>query len=74
VDYPAWRVEVNGHGVLPETSGPTAQMILPVERGESRVHVVFTRTLDRTLGSLLSLGGLLGSALLLWLGHDRSQV
>jgi hypothetical protein len=48
-------------------------MILPVERGERRVHVVFTRTLDRTLGSLLSLGGLLGSACLLWLGRERGQ-
>ncbi len=71
VDYPAWRVEVNGGEVRAEHPEQTAQMIIPVEKGENRIHVVFRRTLDRTLGFLLSLGGLLASVCLAWLGLRR---
>ncbi len=71
VDYPAWRVEVNGRQTRPETPGRTAQMVIRVEKGESRIRVVFARTFDRTLGLLLSLGGLLASVGLAWLGRER---
>ncbi len=71
VDYPAWRIEVNGHEVSVDRAEETAQMIVPVGRGEGRIQVVFTRTLDRTLGFLLSLGGLLASVCLAWLGRER---
>jgi hypothetical protein len=69
VNYPAWRAEVNGQGVEPESQrGEDAdQMILPLLAGESRVAVRFTRTPDRTFGGVLSLLGLLAwVALLLW--------
>jgi len=61
VNYPAWRPEVNGQAVAPESQrGEDAdQMILALPAGESRVAVRFTRTPDRTLGGILSLLGLL---------------
>jgi uncharacterized membrane protein len=69
VNYPAWRVEVDGQAVAPESQrGEDAnQMILALPAGESRVIVRFTRTPDRTLGGLLSLLGLLSwLVVLLW--------
>ena len=69
VNYPAWRPEVNGQAVAPESQrGEDAdQMILALPAGESRVAVRFTRTPDRTLGGILSLLGLLTwLPLLLW--------
>jgi len=58
-NYPAWRVEVNGEAVTPQTKEVTGQMIIPLERGKSTVRVTFQRTKDRVLGQLLSLAALL---------------
>ncbi len=54
LDYPAWRVLVNGRPVKPQSRGTTAQMILPLPAGTNRIELTFVRTLDRTLGNLLS--------------------
>ena len=64
LNYPAWRVEVNGTTVTPENGEDYNQMIVPVPAGESHVRVQFTRTRDRTVGDGLSLASAL---LLLWL-------
>jgi len=64
LNYPAWRVEVNGTTVTPESGEDYNQMIVPVPAGESHVRVQFTRTRDRTVGDGLSLASAL---LLLWL-------
>jgi hypothetical protein len=55
LDYPAWRVEVNGRAVRPEKPEQTTQMLIPVERGENRIRVAFTRTRDRTIGMAISI-------------------
>jgi uncharacterized membrane protein len=65
VNYPAWRAEVNGKAVTPEVAGDSDQMILDLPAGESRVTVHFTKTLDRTLGGVLSVAGLFSWLLLL---------
>jgi 6-pyruvoyl-tetrahydropterin synthase related domain len=53
-NYPAWGVEVNGNAVLTKSQDVTGQMIVPVEAGENRVLITFTRTWDRTLGGIVS--------------------
>jgi hypothetical protein len=59
INYPAWRVEVNGRQISPERADDYDQMIVPVTAGESRVRVLFTRTWDRTLGGVLTAASLL---------------
>src|SRR5947208_1453036 len=54
LDYPAWRVEVNGQSVTPQSRNGTAQMILPLPAGRARIRLSFKRTLDRDLGNVLS--------------------
>lgn len=53
-NYPAWRVEVNGRLVRTETRDMTGQMIVPVEKGANNVVITFARTVDRTLGLIIS--------------------
>jgi 6-pyruvoyl-tetrahydropterin synthase related domain len=63
-NYPAWRVEVNGQVIASATRAVTGQMLIPVQAGENRVQITFSRTWDRTLGGIISgvtglvLGGL----------------
>jgi hypothetical protein len=54
-NYPAWKVEVNGRVVPAESQEHTGQMMIPVETGDNSVRLTFTRTWDRTLGSIVSL-------------------
>jgi hypothetical protein len=54
LDYPAWRVEVNGRRVTPESPDSTAQMILPLPAGADRIKISYVSTRDRDLGNLLS--------------------
>ena len=54
-NYPARRVEVNGHEVQPGAREGTGQMLVPVEAGVNRVQISFVRTWDRTAGGWISL-------------------
>ena len=53
-NYPAWRVTVNGHEVTTAMRDVTGQMLIPVQAGQNRVQITFTRTWDRTLGAIVS--------------------
>jgi NADH:ubiquinone oxidoreductase subunit K len=64
LNYPAWRVEVNGTRVTPENNGDTAQMVVPVAAGSSEISVVFGRTWDRTVGGVVSILSILFAAAL----------
>ena len=55
LNYPAWRVEVNGRAVAPERMDDFNAMVIPVERGNSVIRVCFARTVDRTVGIWVSM-------------------
>ena len=75
LDYPAWRVEVNEAVVLPEQTGETAQITVPLATGSSRVLVRFIRTPDRTIGGLISAASILIALLLFaWRPKGSSTV
>lgn len=73
LNYPAWRVEVNGKQIKPERMDDVNQMVVPVEAGSSMIQIRFMRTVDRFVGDALS--GLSGfmAALLLWIGRKRTN-
>lgn len=54
LDYPAWRVEVNGQRVKPQPQETTAQIILPLPAGPHQINIRFARTPDRLWGAAIS--------------------
>src|SRR6267154_548172 len=61
LNYPAWRVEVNGSRIQPESAEDSGQMVIPIAAGQSRINVRFTRTLDRTAGIAISIASLVAA-------------
>lgn len=59
LDYPAWRVTVNDELVQPGHLHGVTAIVVPVPAGHSVVRATFTRTMDRTIGGLVSAGSLL---------------
>lgn len=72
LDYPAWRVEVNGRRVTPESPELTAQIILPMPAGTQHIRIKFETTPDRRLGTGISLAGLLALAACFFAGRVKS--
>jgi hypothetical protein len=72
LNYPAWRVEVNGARVAPGTASDSGQMILQLLAGESRVSVRFVRTTDRVVGDLVSLAALVFT--FVWIRRPASSL
>ena len=71
LNYPAWRVEVNGKVLQPERMDDVNQMVIPVEAGSSNIRLRFVRTGDRTLGDALSALSAFLAAILLLLRRKR---
>ncbi|HUN62796.1 MAG TPA: hypothetical protein VMU53_12435 [Candidatus Sulfotelmatobacter sp.] len=67
LNYPAWRVTVNGRTISPDRLDDINQMVVPVEPGTSEIAVDFTRTKDRTIGDAVSVASLLLTLFLLWI-------
>ena len=55
LNYPAWRVTVNGSAVSLRHPEGTGQMIVPVSAGESELRADFTRTPDRAFAGWISI-------------------
>jgi hypothetical protein len=55
LNYPAWKVEVNGKVIQPERMDDVNQMVVPVGAGVSEIHARFIRTTDRYIGDAISL-------------------
>jgi len=66
LNYPAWKVEVNGQAVAPGRLTEYGGMIVPLPAGKSHVRVYFTRTPDRVIGGILSVISALTTLLLLY--------
>jgi hypothetical protein len=64
LQYPAWRVEVNGLVVETAARAETGQMLVPVGAGMNRVEIRFARTWDRATGGWISLGAAI--AMIAW--------
>jgi len=71
LNYPAWRVTLNGNRVVLQHGKGTEQMMVPVPAGESEVQIDFTRTWDRTAGGWISLASLAAS-IALWYARRRA--
>jgi len=75
LNYPAWRVEVNGQPVSALADQHTGQMLVPLAAGTSQVRVAFASTSDRLGGDVLSAAaalGLLAAALAAGIGGRQS--
>ena len=55
VNYPAWRVSIDGAASPADTLEDTGQMLVPVAAGTHQVDIRFVRTPDRTAGGIISL-------------------
>jgi 6-pyruvoyl-tetrahydropterin synthase related domain len=73
LNYPAWRVEVNGRRIDPQREDNLNEMVVPVPSGQSLVTVRFTRTWDRSVGILISLLSLLLLAALWFVGGTAAE-
>jgi len=71
LNYPAWRVELNGKAVSPQRTETNSQMILSLSPGTQRITVRFVRTPDRKLGIAISLVAVLVLLALLNAGGVR---
>jgi hypothetical protein len=68
LNFPAWRVTVNGKTVQPGRDEETSRMVLEVPAGESYVRASFGTTKDRIAGGILSMVSVLVAA---WLAFWR---
>ena len=66
LNYPAWRVKIDGHGIRPAASEETVATVLPLSPGTHRIEVKFGRTTDRTAGIVVSGLALFAVLVLLW--------
>jgi hypothetical protein len=73
LNYPAWRVDVNGRPEAPGHLEGTEQMVIQVPAGVSQIHVRFARTPDRTIGGAISLAALLAAAVLMVLAATSAE-
>jgi hypothetical protein len=71
LNFPAWRVEVNGVTVNPQQVEEPSQMVAPVPAGVSRVRVHFDSTYDRRLGGDLSIVSLLVLLVMSWVERAK---
>jgi hypothetical protein len=54
LNYPAWRVALDGSVINSSSEPETGQMLIPIPAGTHRVVVQFSRTWDRTIGAAIS--------------------
>jgi hypothetical protein len=73
LNYPAFRVTVNGKLIAPERMDDVNQMVVPIQAGTSVIAVEFVRTRDRILGDAITTASVLFAAFLFWTGKKRES-
>jgi hypothetical protein len=73
LDYPAWRVEMNGHRVIAESAEGTGQIILPLSAGVQRIRIEFADTPDRIWGDVISAAASAAFLMLLFFGRTKQR-
>jgi len=71
LNYPAFRIAVNGRPIKAERMDDVNQMVVPIQAGPSVITVEFVRTADRKLGDAVSAASALLAAFLFWTGKKR---
>jgi len=54
LNYPAWKVEVNGRTMKAGARPVTGELLVPVNPGMNQVRITFERTRDRSIGASVS--------------------
>jgi hypothetical protein len=72
MNYPAWRVEVNGKRVAAQSDDPTGRMVIALPSGRSDVDVRYVRTADRWVGDGISFAAAILLALI-WFNHRDTE-
>ncbi len=73
MDYPAWRVTVNGTELRERPHRSDGLMVVPIAAGTNRIEVRWRLTRDQTGGILLSLAALAITLALAWKGRAKSD-
>jgi hypothetical protein len=73
LNYPAWRVELNGVSVAPGKAEDSDQMVIEIPAGQSDVRIWFGRTRDRTVGIILSLCATVIAILVIVIGKGEKS-
>lgn len=71
LNYPAWKIEVNGKAVTPQRAESSGQIIVPLAPGTARITAHLVRTPDRKLGTGISVFAVLTLLALLNAGGVR---
>lgn len=74
LNYPGWRVQVDGKNIAPSAAPETAQMLVALPAGTHLVKVQFTSTWDRIAAAIISaIFAILLAAYLLFTRTPRSS-
>jgi len=72
VNYPAWDLLVNGRRAPLDRQSETAQILVPLRPGSSRIEIRFRQTWDRTAGDIISAGAAVALGALVWAFNRRT--
>ena len=73
MDYPAWRVTLNGTELRERPHRSDGLLVVPLAAGTNRIEVRWRLTQDQTAGILLSLAALAITLALAWKGRANSD-
>ena len=73
LDYPAWRIALNGAELRERPHRSDGLIVLPLAAGTNRIDIRWRLTADQRIGSVLSLLALAITLALAWKGRRRAD-